>query len=139
MTLYIGMRSPASDQDTSSINDAIRFMAAHVAIEKRHGRIPDTGPRLDITFMLPGKKDLPPFDGMRMGGYSDDGQTLFFEAAVPEEIVSSPRAQEYVAAVLHDVVDNAIEFFDQGGVSFDAAHWTQAIAHITQFEQTTQH
>ena len=83
MALYISMKTPSPDLDKSPIDEAITFMATHIALEKRNGHIPKSGPALDITFMLSTKDDAPPFNGMRMGGYSDENKTLFFETAVP--------------------------------------------------------
>lgn len=137
MALYIGMNTPSPDLDKSPIDEAITFLATHIAIEKRNGRLPLTGPALDVTFMLPNKDDVPPFKGMRMGGYSDDNNTLFFEAAVPEAITRSSHAPKYVAAVLQDAVDHAIEFFTEHDISFDSENWKRAIIFITAGEKKT--
>ena len=134
MVLYIGMKTPSPDLDKSPIDQAITFMAIHVAKEKRSGRLPQSGPALDVTFMLPGKDDIPPFSGMRMGGYTDKNNTLFFEAAVPETMTCSTHAPEYVATVLHDVVENASEFFTENDIKFDTEYWKRAIMYITENE-----
>ncbi|MGD8999680.1 MAG: hypothetical protein PVF75_04635, partial [Granulosicoccaceae bacterium] len=122
------------DLDKSPIDQAIVFMATHIAIEKRSGRLPQSGPALDVTFMLSGKNDKPPFSGMRMGGYTDENNTLFFEAAVPETMTHSTHAPEYVATVLQDVVDNAIEFFTENEIKFDSEYWKRAITYLTESE-----
>lgn len=139
MSLYIGMRNPSKGDDNNAMNEAITFMALQVALEKRSGLIPKAGPRLDVTFLLPGKQEVPPFDGMRMGGYSDDGKTLFFEAAVPETALAVEHASEYVAAVMFDVVDNAIDFFAEGGVPFDGLLWKQVVSRLTQTDEHVTH
>lgn len=132
MALYIGMKTPSPDLNKSLIDQAITFMASHIAVEKRSGRLPESGPVLDVTFMLSSKDDAPPFNGMRMGGYTDENNTLFFEAAVPEAMSFSTRAPEYVATVLKDVVNNASEFFIENGIKFDTEYWQRAISYLTE-------
>jgi hypothetical protein len=135
MALYIGMNTPSADMNKSPIDEAILFMATHIAHEKRNGRLPQTGPALDVTFMLSNKNDKPPFNGMRMGGYTEENNTLFFEAAVPEAMTHSTHAPEYVATVLQDVVDHAIDFFNQNEIQFDSEYWKRAITYLTESEE----
>ena len=127
MSLCISINSPSKELEKSPIDEAITILAANAAIEKRNGHLPN-GPTLDITFMLPNNRDVPPFNGMRMGGYTRENQTLFFESAVPEHIVRSKYAPRYVAVALQDVVDNANDFFKSHDISFDEAQWHRAIA-----------
>lgn len=134
MSLYISMNIPGNELSKSPIDDAITFLASHIAIEKRHGRLPEE-PTLDITFMLPGKYEKPAFSGMRMGGYTDDNKTLFFETAVPEHITLSEQAPYYVATVLEDVIENADLFFTGTGVNFNIDHWRTALQHFIRSEK----
>lgn len=129
MTLHISIQTPSADLDQSPIDQAITFFAVHAAIEKRQGRLPN-GPALDVTFMLPGVKELPPFEGMRMGGYTADGGTLFFEAAVPAHIARSSDAPRYVAVIMQDVVDNASQFFKDNAIPFNEQEWYQAVTRL---------
>ena len=126
MSLYISITSPSKDLEKSPIDDAITILAANAAIEKRNGHLPQ-GPALDITFMLPNNDDVPPFQGMRMGGFTSENQTLFFESAVPQHIVRSKHAPRYVAMALQDVIDNASDFFKNHNIAFDDAQWHRAI------------
>jgi len=132
MPLYISMKTPSPELDKSPIDDAITFMATHIAMEKRNGRIPQNGPALDITFMLSTLDDAPPFTGMRMGGYTQENETLFFETAVPEAMSRSQTAPEYVMAVVQDAVDHAIQFFAENEISFDSESWLQAMNYLTE-------
>jgi hypothetical protein len=132
MALYISMKTPSPDLDKSPIDEAITFMATHIALEKRNGRIPREGPALDITFMLSTHDDAPPFTGMRMGGYTDENNTLFFETAVPEAMSRSLSAPDYVIAVVQDAVDHAIQFFAENEIRFDADSWLQAMNYLTE-------
>jgi len=104
MSLYISIKTPSQYLSNSPINDAITFLAAHAAIEKRQGRFPD-GPALDVTFLFSGKNEQPDFSGMRMGGYNQDNQTL----------------------VLQDVIENASEFFKENNIAFNSDQWRRAI------------
>lgn len=131
MTLYISMNTPSPDLDKTPISAAITFVATHVAIEKRNGRFPQTGPALDITFMLGNKNNVPPFHGMRMGGYTVENNTLYFETAVPEKINRSQNASHYVMAIMHDAVEQAIEFFAENGIKFDSEFWIRAVSRLS--------
>jgi len=126
MSLFISVNKPSQQLEKCSIDTAITVLAANAAIEKRCGRLPK-GPALDITFMLPHEKDTPLFKGMRMGGYTQENQTLYFESAVPEHIVYSKNASRYVVVALQDAVDNASEFFTSNNIIFDKAQWHRAI------------
>ena len=126
MSLYISTKTASSELAESEINQAITLLAATMAVKLQHGLIP-AGPSLDVTFMLPGKHDKPDFTGMRMGGYTENNNTLFFENAVPEHIVHSSHAKNFVAIVMEDVIENANEFFIEAGVNFDIARWQQLL------------
>lgn len=135
MSLYISTNTPSPDLDKSPIDEAITSLAAHIAVEKRNGHLPQ-GPALDITFMLSTDDDAPPFSGMRMGGYTEENKTLFFEAAVPIQMARSTAAPFYVAMVLQDAVENARDFFDATEVEFDTDRWLRAIAPIVELNST---
>ena len=124
MGLYISSATASSELNESAINQAISQLAIAVALARQQGSIP-SGPSLDVTFMLPGQFEKPDFNGMRMGGYSDESDTLFFERAVPEHMVHSEQAGEYVAAVMQDVVTNANDFFHENSIPFDNRKWQQ--------------
>ena len=87
--------------------------------------------------MLPGEHESPAFVGMRMGGYTRESETLFFETAVPEHILKSPEATRYVAVVMQDVVEHAHEFFSENNVKFDTQHWRKAIENLTRPKQAS--
>lgn len=126
MSLSISMKTPSRDLEKSPIDQAITTLAVSVAQQARGGGLPG-GPALDLTFLLSTAQDRPPFDGMRMGGYTPDNRTLFFEAVVPEAMGHSPQASHYVAAVLQDMVDNAADYFAELDIAFDNLGWQQAL------------
>ena len=133
MRLFVSINTPSQEMAKSPIDEAITFVAAHAAMESRHGHFP-AGPALDITFMLSSKEDAPPFTGMRMGGYNKEGDTLFFEAAVPETMTQSEEAPHYVALVMQDMVDNARQYFDELHIDFDFDTWRRVIDNLTGVE-----
>ncbi len=127
MTLLISMTTASSELGDSPITKAITQLATTIAIKKRDGLVP-TSPTLDLTFCLPGKFDKPNFTGMRMGSYDASHQTLYFEKAVPDHIVHSSHAMEFVSVVMQDMLDGAQDFFnserfDAAPVEFDVLRW----------------
>lgn len=129
MPLTISLKSASADLTDSTVFKAVTALAVKAATTQRAQPMP-AGPSLDITFMLPGKFDKPAFSGMRMGGYDAVGATLFFEKAVPEHIVHAQKSHEYLALVLHDVVTNAIDFFAEHQLPFNAGYWQHFIQQI---------
>jgi hypothetical protein len=136
MSLYISINTASAQLGNSPINDAITFVAAQAAVEKQQGRIPG-GPSLDVTFLLPGQLEKPGFVGMRMGGYTLESETLFFETAVPTHILTSDKAPQYVAVVMQDVVAHANEFFRENDIEFDDARWLEIVQHLTESHSAT--
>lgn len=126
MSLYVSMKIPGKDLGESAIDDAITILASNIANVKRKGHLPKK-PALDLTFLLPGKLEKPDFNGMRMGGYTQDDKILYFETAVPQQITQSKIAPYYVAKVLEDMIDNADIYFTDIEVEFDAKHWRSAL------------
>lgn len=126
MSLYISTATASSELQDTSIQQAIKSLAITVARERGQNGIPD-GPSLDITFLLPGQKIKPDFSGMRMGGYTKEGGTLYFEREVPEHIIHSDQARQFIIIVMQDVVNHAGEFFQENEISFNNTQWRQAL------------
>lgn len=127
MTLQISMTTASAELGDSPITKAITRLASTIAVKKREGMVP-TQPTLDVTFCLPGKFDKPDFTGMRMGCYDPEARILYFERAVPDHIVHSAHAMEFVSVVLQDVVGSAQDFFqasefDAANEPFDVLRW----------------
>ena len=127
MSLYISINTASARLSNSLIYEAVTLIAAHASIAKRQGRLPN-GPSLDLTFLLPGEYETPPFVGMRMGNYTIESDTLFFETAVPKQILQSDQAPRYVAVVMLDVIEHASEFFLEKKIEFDISRWREFIA-----------
>lgn len=130
MNLFISVNTASSKLRDSNITVAITDVAAQAALEKQKGLIPP-GPSLDITFLLPGKFEKPGFSGMRMGGYSEAGDTLYFETSVPEHILKMEYPARYVALVMLDVIANAKNFFRELNIEFDIERWHRVMQAIT--------
>lgn len=122
MTIQINVTTASQTLADSAINHAITQLARTVAQRKGTGDFP-TSPILDITFMLPGQLEKPAFNGMRMGGYTPEQNTLYFERAVPEHLVNSPEALTFVSTVLRDVVSNAENYFQSTDAVFHPQEW----------------
>jgi len=130
MGMYISVATASSELSASPITDAITLLAAKIADEKKQGSLPG-GPTLDVTFMLPGEVEKPPFTGMRMGGYTKESDTLYFETAVPEHIIHSQLAAEYVAMVMQDVIVHADAFFVENKRVFDTRKWWKCVERLS--------
>ena len=130
MTFHISIATASSELSDTPINLAITKMAAAALNVRRTHPLPQ-GPTLDINFMLPGKLDKPDFSGMRMGGYTPEQNTLYFEKAVPEQMIYSQCADEFVSLVLQDVVANAHAFFSSSQQQFNLLDWELLVQHIT--------
>lgn len=130
MSLYVSLNSASRELDNTPIYLAVTSLAARIMQIRKNGSLPDL-PGLDITFMVPGRFEQPPFEGMRMGYFSHQDKLLHFEVAVPRHIIDSTQADHYVSMVLLDVIDNAGYFFRdtfaEHGVSFDTGPWHRAL------------
>ena len=126
MGLYISVATASSENMDSPLNNAITLLASIVARKNIDRQIPNS-PSIDITFMLPGKHEKPDFSGMRMGGYTNEGDTLFFEKAIPEHLLNSSHAKHYISMVMDDVVTNADMFFKEHQIEFDTQSWKQIV------------
>lgn len=129
MGIYIGTASASADFKDSPIDRAIARLATNIAKKRSRGEIPES-PSLDVNFLLPGKFEKADFDGMQMGGYTRQNNTLFFECAVPEHIIDSDYADVYLEVVISDVIKNAADYFNEISVDFDKDLWANRLQGI---------
>jgi len=130
MGFYISTASASADLKDSPINQAIVRLASNIAKIRARGDIPKS-PSLDVSFLLPGKFEKADFTGMQMGGYTPINDTLFFECAVPDNIVFSIRSDQYLDAVLSDIIANATDYFNEISVDIDNSLWTNSLQGLT--------
>lgn len=136
MAMYIGLTTPSSELDQSDISKAITDLAAKLFVINRKQGFPE-GPEMDVTFMLSTHEEKPDFNGMRMGGFTEENQTLYFETAVPAELCFSSMAADYLRLVLYDVIDNAADFFAEHEVSsFNKNAWLSTLESLLEQSQT---
>jgi len=129
MSIFISATSPTSDYKESILEKAITGVAMKLAQHRSKSKLP-AGPSLDVNFLLTGKYEEPSFSGMRMGNYSIDQETLYFERSVPGEMIHSNNAEKFVEAVLQDVITNAADFFSEMNVNFDLVSWKRTLKEL---------
>ena len=122
MGFFLSTALASQEHQESPINNAIIRAAMAAATAAGPENLPSQ-PVLDISFLLPGKHEKPAFDGMQMGGYTDEENTLYFHCSAPEAMIHSNQAAPYVIAVMEDVISNAVEYFKEIGVEFDRSSW----------------
>lgn len=117
MALYIGAYLPDRQLDESPFHKALLRVAAGLA-QQRSDPLQTSTPNLDLHFLMPGKEEAPPFDGMRFHSYDSRSNTLRIESSVPGRMVGSSHAEAFVIAAMQDAVDNAREFFESRSTAF---------------------
>ena len=112
MTLYIGAYYPDRELTNTPLGEAVTRTAAKLAAFRKQS-IQSSQPSVELCYMVPGKDDAPDFEGMRLHSFDSDSDILRIEAAIPEAMVNSRHAQDYVIAALQDAVDNAFDFYSE--------------------------
>ncbi|MCG8313012.1 MAG: hypothetical protein MI976_07320 [Pseudomonadales bacterium] len=112
MTLYIGAYYPDRELTNTPLGEAVTHVAAKLAAFKNQS-IQTSQPSVELCYMVPAKDDAPDFKGMRLHSYDPASEILRIEAAIPEAMVNSRHAQDYVIAALQDAVDNAFDFYSE--------------------------
>ncbi len=131
MAIYLNTVTGSRALEGSPFDQAI----TQAAIKLTRARLHEDGERianLDLTFLLPAKKVKPDFKGMRIRHYSVEDGTVFIESVVPEKMLHSEYAPDYVLAVIQDAVENAEAFFaEQSWAGFDPAGLQTQLAALT--------
>lgn len=117
MAIFIGAYLPDRQLDETPFNRALIRVAAGLAGLKQHP-LQASLPHIDLHFMMPGKEESPPFEGMRFHSFDSKAQTLRVESAVPSRMLDSAHAEAFVIAVMQDAIDNAEDFFDEQSTIF---------------------
>lgn len=118
MAIYLNAITGSRELEGSPIDNAITAIAMRLN-KYRNSLKQEARPGLDVTVMLPGQNCMPDFEGMRMTHFSAGEGVLYIESAIPEKILHSANAEEYLSALLEDAVENAKEFFKEQGMACD--------------------
>jgi len=118
MALYIGAYLPDRDLDQSAFSRALVRVATELARLRQHP-LQGSMPNLDLHFLMPGREEQPPFDGMRFHSFDARSNTLRMESAVPQRMLESTHAEAFVIAAMQDAVDNAHDFFAEREGGFE--------------------
>jgi hypothetical protein len=129
MTLHIGSMIPDRSLDESTLIKAITKIATDLARLRDQHSLKMT-PDLDIIFLLPSRQEKADFAGLRLHSFDDVRQSLRFESAVPENMVSSIHAERFVIAILLDAIDAASEFFTERHILFNAPAYQSLVERI---------
>lgn len=122
MTIYIGIYSASKEITDCLLWSEITRLVSRLAKRSSDLKV-EHAAHLDITFCLPSEFEKPQFEGLRMGGYTSDNSTLYFECSVPKEMLDDRNAGRYVSAVIADALDNASDYFQEISLGFDVAPW----------------
>ncbi len=130
MTLHIASMIPDRALEESALIKAITKIAIQLA-RWRELPIQKRAPTLDIVFLLPSKQEKPEFAGLRLHSFDKVSQTLRIESSVPEKIVTSIHAEQFVIAIIQDAIDAAGGFFNEQRILFDAAEHFALVELVT--------
>ena len=113
----------------SNISDALRI-AAKTLIRVRGDLELGSVPSVNVVFYVPGSQGQPDWDGLRDGRYSAKDKLLMVQVAVPEEMVSSNSALEFIVDSLHGANAVAFEVFRQKGMDYPLRKAEELVASI---------
>lgn len=117
MALFIGAFIPDRQLDQSAFCQALTKVAIDLARFRQHP-LQASKPNLDLYFLMPGKDEMPQFQGMRLHSFDAGSNTLKIESSVPRQMIQSAHAERYVVAAIQDAVDGAYDFFEAEQIEF---------------------
>lgn len=126
MALFIGAYLPDRQLDESAFCKALTKVAIGLAQYKQHP-LQQSKPCLDLYFLMPGRDEMPQFEGMRLHLYDDSSNTLKIESSVPYNIIQSVNAESYVVAAMLDAIDEAYDFFSMQQMEFERNEYLDLI------------
>ena len=130
MALFIGAFLPDRQLDQSAFCKALTKVAIDLARFRRHP-LQTSKPNLDLYFLMPGKDEMPEFEGMRLHSFDASSSTLKIESSVPRQMIQSAYAERYVVAVIQDAVDGAHDFFEMEEIEFRRDEYLHLIDTLT--------
>jgi hypothetical protein len=117
MALFIGAFIPDRQLDQSAFCQALTKVAIDLARFRQHP-LQASRPNVDLYFLMPGKDEMPQFQGMRLHSFDASSNTLKIESSVPRQMIQSAHAERYVVAAIQDAVDGAYDFFEAEQIEF---------------------
>ena len=118
MTLNIGCMMPDRALDECALVRAVTKVAIDLAGQRKQAT-QNKVPIIDILFLLPSHQEKADFIGLRLRSFNSAEQILRIESAVPEKMLESVHAENYVFAILMDAIDAAGLFFTEESILFD--------------------
>jgi len=126
MSVFLNTVTGHRELEECQINKAITALA--IKLVKIRPMISNSfEPGIELTIILPGTTHKPAFQGMRLNGYSVNDNMLYIESAIPDTMLHSEHANEYMLALLQDAIDNGADFFTEKGLSFPRQQWLSAL------------
>lgn len=126
MALFIGAFLPDRQLDDSFFCKALTKVSIDLARFRLHP-LQTSKPNLDLYFLMPGKDEVPDFEGMILHSFDASTQTLRIESSVPKKMIQSVNAEEFIVAAMQDAVDGAYEFFEFQQMAFQREEYFNLI------------
>jgi hypothetical protein len=136
--ILIGAHHGGPELDGTPIDKAI-MAAMRAAIEARGAYKEGSVPAVNIVFCTPGSiVGRPDWDHGRVAKYSAKSKLVLVQVAVPQEVVASGAALDFVIAELHGANALAFEFYRQKGIQFPLAEAEQLVANIREIASSAE-
>jgi len=106
------------DAETSRVASIIKSIK-EAAVGLQGDFLEGSGPAIKVIFCIPGRNAQPDWDHERITKYVREQKRLVIEVAVPQKIVESESALDYLILELHGANANAFHFYqEQEGLEF---------------------
>lgn len=111
--------------------------AMRAAIEARGDFKEGSAPALNVVFCVPGSLGRPDWDHGRVAKYSPKAKLVLVQVAVPQDMVASNAALDYVVGELHGANALAFEFYRQKNMHYPLREAEELVAKIRQMAAAT--
>jgi hypothetical protein len=85
---------------------------------------------VNVVFCVAGSLGRPDWDHSRIGKYSTKSKLVLVQAAIPQEVVNSDGAFDYVIGELYGANALAFEFYRQKGMQYPLAEAENLVSRI---------
>lgn len=138
MALFITVFLPDRQLDETPFCKALSKVAMDLA-QYRYNPVQTIKPNIDLYFLMPGNDETPGFAGMRFHSFDKSSNTLKIESSVPQKLIESVHAENYVVAVMQDAVDGAHDFFASQDIEFESKQYHCLIETLDTKNSATHH